>query len=86
LLPSLSESDIESTEISSGLPKVLLDGIESSSASKSALTLFTSALAAGVFPDVMSQRSEFMSLESLAFEGEVSREEEELTAFVLVVF
>ncbi len=34
----------------------------------------------------MSQRSEFMSLDSLALEGEVSREEEGPTAFVLVVF
>jgi hypothetical protein len=85
MLPALSESDSVSTDISSGLPKVLEAGTAASSATQSAWTLLTSALAAGVFPEVMSQRSEFISLASLALGLEVPEEDERVTAFVLAV-
>jgi hypothetical protein len=65
---------------------VLLDGTEACSARRSACTLFTSALAAGVLPEVISQRSEFISLASLVLRVDIVGAGEELTAFVLFVF
>jgi hypothetical protein len=71
--------------MSSGLPRVLLDGTEAACASKSALTLLTSALAAGVFPELMSQRSKFISLASLALGVDAVTADGELTTFVMGV-
>jgi hypothetical protein len=62
-----------------------MDGTEASSANKSASTLPASVLAAGVFPEVMSHRSELMSFASLALVFDAATVGGELTEFVLVV-